>query len=532
MRFCAHFFGKKQGQGKLSGTIKNMQNSILLFAGQKKYFNTISRVLGDYTLFFCETLADGIQLCRKHAIPLVLIEENQEAGDGCTLFHELTNTCPMLSGLLISGTEDGQMLRRAMDCGISGLVELPLNPDQLQYQVSRTMEESMLRRENTRFHTLLPLYGLGEQFLSSNDEEEVLAILLDQVVEQTGVDHVSVMLFDAEENRLRIAAARGMDGQLARSIRLKPGDQIAGWVFQQGKPVILNRDSQEASIFAPLLKRKEIISAISFPLIVRGTILGVLNISRTEKEDFFSESDNEMLAIICGQAALALENVRLLEGARETTRMRTLFEQYVSPEVAEILLANNENIMGLGEIREVTVLFADIRNFTSLVQHMELSDLRVFLNEFFRLFTDAIFQYRGMVDKFMGDAVLAVFGTPVELENAELAAVRTAVCLRDRFEKLRDRWAEYLEKFQSVDIGIAVTSGRMYIGNVGSSRRLDYTVIGTPVNIAQRLAAESSGRRIYVTASVREAIGDELVIREVGRLSLRGVERKVLVFSV
>ena len=509
-----------------------MQNSILLFAGQKKYFDTISRVLGDYTLFFCETLADGIHLCRKHAIPLVLIEENQEAGDGCTLFHELTNTCPMLSGLLISGTEDGQMLRRAMDCGISGLVELPLNPDQLQYQVSRTMEESMLRRENTRFHTLLPLYGLGEQFLSSNDEEEVLAILLDQVVEQTGVDHVSVMLFDAEENRLRIAAARGMDGQLARSIRLKPGDQIAGWVFQQGKPVILNRDSQEASIFAPLLKRKEIISAISFPLIVRGTILGVLNISRTEKEDFFSESDNEMLAIICGQAALALENVRLLEGARETTRMRTLFEQYVSPEVAEILLANNENIMGLGEIREVTVLFADIRNFTSLVQHMELSDLRVFLNEFFRLFTDAIFQNRGMVDKFMGDAVLAVFGTPVELENAELAAVRTAVCLRDRFEKLRDHWAGYLEKFQSVDIGIAVTSGRMYIGNVGSSRRLDYTVIGTPVNIAQRLAAESSGRRIYVTASVREAIGDELEIREVGRLSLRGVERKVLVFSV
>ncbi len=509
-----------------------MQNSILLFADQQEHCNTISQVLGDYTLFFCETLADAIQLCKKHAIALVLIDQAQAAGDGCTIFHELTKTCPMISGLLVSGIMDGQILRRAMDCGISGLVELPLNPDQLQYQVARIMEESMLRRENARFHTLLPLYDLGEQFLSSTGEDKVLAILLDQVVEQTGVDHVSVMLFDAEESCLRIAAARGMDEQLARSIRLKPGDQIAGWVFQQGKPVILNRDSQETSIFAPLLKRKEITSAISFPLIVRSTILGVLNISRTEKEDFFSESDNEMLGIICGQAALALENVRLLEGAKKTTRMRTLFEQYVSPEVAEILLANNENIMGIGEIREVTVLFADIRNFTSLVQHMELSDLRVFLNEFFRLFTDAIFQNRGTVDKFMGDAVLAVFGAPVELENAELAAVRTAILLRDRFEKLRNRWVGYLEKFQSVDIGIAVTSGRMYIGNVGSSRRLDYTVIGTPVNIAQRLSAESSGRRIYVTAPVKAAIEDELVTQEIGRLSLRGVEQKVLVFSV
>ncbi len=509
-----------------------MQNSILLFTDQKKYFDGVSPILDDYPLFSCETLADAIHLCRKHAVTLVLLDQTLQAGDGCTLFAELIKTCPMLSGLLITERADGKILRRAMDCGIRGLVELPLNPDQLQYQVSRTMEESILRRENARFHTLLPLYGLGEQFLSSTNEEEVLAILLDQVVAQTGVDHVSVMLFDAEESCLRIAAARGMDGQLARSIRLKPGDQIAGWVFQQGKPVILNRDSQETSIFAPLLKRHEISSAISFPLIVRGTILGVLNISRIEDEVFFSESDNEMLGIICGQAALALENVRLLEGAKKTTRMRTLFEQYVSPEVAGILLADNENIMGLGEIRELTVLFADIRNFTSLVQHMELSDLRVFLNEFFRLLTDAVFQHRGMVDKFMGDAVLAVFGAPVELEKAELAAVQTAVCLRDRFEKLRHHWAGYQKKFQSVDIGIAVTRGRMYIGNVGSSRRLDYTVIGTPVNIAQRLAAESSGRRIYVTEPVRAAVEDEFVIREVGHLSLRGVERKVQVFSV
>ncbi len=511
---------------------EKMHKSILLFADKNSLYEEIAQILAEYSLVQCTTLADAVSLCSNHAVFLVLLSDVSGVEDSCALFHQLSIRCPMISGLLLTGTQESRLLRRALDCGISGLVELPLNGEQLKYQVTRTWEESFLRRENERLHTLLPLYRLGEQFLVASTVDEVVSILLDKVVEQTGVEQVSVMLFHPEDNCLRIAAARGMDKQLVDSICLKPGAQIAGWVFQQGKPVILNRDSQEESIFAPLLKRKEIASAISFPLIVRGAILGVLNISRSDREPSFSEADNEMLGIICGQAALALENVRLLETTKRTTRLRTLFEQYVSPEVAEILIAGGEDIMGLGEIREVTVLFADIRNFTSLVQHMELSELRLFLNEFFRLFTETIFQNRGTVDKFMGDAVLAVFGAPVELENAGLSAVRTALLLRDRFEELRNRWAGYLKKFQSVDIGIAVTSGRMYIGNVGSSRRLDYTVIGTPVNIAQRLAAESSLGRIYVTASVREMVGDRVMMREVGRLALRGVEEKVHVFSV
>jgi adenylate cyclase len=509
-----------------------MHKSILLFAENTSYSDKICRLFEEYKIYRCTTVADGEILCRKHAVILALIADEVNGRDGCTLYRELCKQCPVISGLLLAGTVDNVLLRRAMDAGISGLVELPFDPDQLKYKVSRTMEAALLRRENERLHTLLPLYSLGEQLLSSTSEAEVLAGLLDEVVSQTGAGHVSVMLYDAEEACLRIAAARGMDGELAQSIRVRPGDQIAGWVFQQGKPVILNRDTQENSIFAPLLTRPEIVSAISFPLIVRGEILGVLNISRTAEDVFFSESDKEMLGVICGQAALALENVRSLKMAKKTTRMRTLFEQYVAPEVAEILLAGDANIMGLGEIKVATVLFADIRNFTNLVQHLNLSDLRVFLNEFFQIFTDTIFRHKGTVDKFMGDAVLAVFGAPVELENAGLAAVRTALLLRERFEALRSRWAKHLSNFQTVDLGIAVTSGRMYIGNVGSDRRLDYTVIGTPVNIAQRLAAESSQCRIYVTAPVREAICSDVTTKEVGNLLLRGVEQRVKVFSV
>ena len=509
-----------------------MKQPILLIAEETTYSTRIRLLLDGYEIFQCETVADGVLLCRQHTIYLILVAENVGGRGGCEVFNELRRQCPTVSGLLLAETEDNRLLRQAIDAGICGLVELPLDAEQLNTRVAGAMESVTLREENTRLRTLLPLYSLGEQFLSAVSEKEVLDNLLDEVVQQTGAGQVSVMLFDAAEACLRIAAARGMDKDLVESIRLQPGDQIAGWVFQEGKPVILNRDTQQKTLFAPLLKRTEITSAISFPLTVRGNILGVLNISRVAEGSFFSEADNEMLGIICGQAALALENVRSLEVAKNTTRMQTLFEQYVAPEVAEILLASDVDIMGVGEIKEVTVLFADIRNFTNLVQHLELSDLRIFLNEFFKIFTDTIFQNQGTVDKFMGDAVLAVFGAPVEQENANLAAVRTALVIRDRFESLRIRWAEYSEDFLTVDLGIAVTCGQMYLGNVGSARRLDYTVIGTPVNIAQRLAAESSRSRIYLTDPVRQDVCSQIETDEVGNVSLRGVEDKVRVFSV
>lgn len=509
-----------------------MKKPILLIAEETIYSSHIRQLLNGYEIFQCAAVADGVRLCQRHAIHLVLTAADVYGRSGCELFNEVRAQCPAVSGLLLAGTEDNVLLRQAIDAGICGLVEVPLDGEQLVDRVSGVMESLALREENTRLHTLLPLYSLGEQFLSSTSEQEVLGTLLDEVVKQTGTGHVSVMLFDAKESCLRIAAARGMDNDLMESIRIQPGDQIAGWVFQEGKSVILNRDTQKDSPFAPLLKRTEITSAISFPLIVRGNILGVLNISRMAEDTLFSEADKETLGIICGQAALALENVRSLEVVKNTTRMRTLFEQYVAPEVAEILLTSDADIMGLGEIKEVTALFADIRNFTCLVQHLELADLRTFLNEFFQIFTDTIFQNRGTVDKFMGDAVLAVFGAPVALENANLAAVETALIIRDRFESLRIRWIGRYPDFQTVDLGIAVTCGQMYLGNVGSTRRLDYTVIGAPVNIAQRLAAESSRCRIYVTEPVRQAISTKIDTEEVGYVSLRGVEQEVKVFSV
>ncbi|WP_456384818.1 adenylate/guanylate cyclase domain-containing protein [Desulfolithobacter sp.] len=509
-----------------------MQSDILLLTAGGTDTGHFLEFLDGYAVTRCHDVRKAALLCEQKEIYLALVEAELDATSGIDWFGSIRVRHPHLSGLLIGNPADAGLLRRALDVGFSGIIETPVHGEQLRAQVERAMALVRLQEENTRLRTLVPLYSLGEQFLSSASEDEVLDSLLNVVEEQTGAVRISVMLFDEEESCLKIVACRGMDEELARSIRIRSGDQISGWVYARDRPVLLNREDQEESVFAPLLKRPDISTAISFPLKVRDRVLGVLNISRTGSGAPYTEADIEMLAVICSQAAMALDSVRASRIMAEKVRVRTLFEQYVAPEVAELLIASDSNLLDLGEIRDVTVLFADIRNFTGLVQHLDLTELRTFLNAFFQIFTDAIFQYRGTVDKFMGDAVLAIFGAPILLENASLNAIRTALAIKRRFGALRARWACRCSEFENVDLGIGITRGEMFLGNVGSSRRLDYTVIGSQVNIAQRLAAESTACQIYVTDSVRREIKQQVAVEQAGFIRLRGVDEEIGVYAV
>lgn len=507
-------------------------NNILLITTDQSDIRDIKDALIEHEVLVCSYPHEAVQLCAAHDVHLVIVEEELPKYSGSQLFVELREKRPWLAGLLISEKADEKLLRKALDIGFTGLLEKPIEPVKLLQRIYRAMESASLQEENTRLRTLLPLYGFGEQFLNSTTDQEVYDGLLDVVAEVTKASRISVMWYMEEDDCLRIVAARGLDADLARSIRVRSGDQVAGWVYQKGKPVILNKNSQDQSIFAPLLQRQDITAAVSFPITMRGKILGVLNISQQSEDAKFSESDIEMLAVICSQAAMALANVRYRSVMEEKTRMRTIFQQYVSPEVAELLISSGTDLVGIGEIKKVTIFFADIRESTALVQLLPLKELRAFLNDFFHIFTDGIFQGKGTVDKFMGDAVLAIFGSPIALENQNLSAVRAALDIRMRFKQLKQEWIVRREEFKLIDLAVGVTCGEVFIGNVGSSNRFDYTVLGTPVNIAQRIAAASPSGAVHITGEVKEELKEYFEISEVGTMRLRGVKNFVPVYAV
>lgn len=463
---------------------------------------------------------------------LALISDVLSDMNGIEVFESLKEKEPNMVGILLPSQLDVAMAVKAANCGFSGIVEQPFESRILRKSIDQAFQQLTVREESTRLHTLVPLYRLGERFLQSSTVHQVLDELVEAVCREIHVPSASVMIPEGENGRLTIAASRGIGRQFVESINLEPGEKIAGWVFANGEPVILNRETQHASPFSSHLTRKEIAAAISFPLKGREKIIGVLNISQTRPDVEYSQSDLELLAIICSQAVVAIENLTFIKEREGHARVKALLEQYVSPEVASLLVRSNQDLMDVGDIRDLTVLFADIRHFTLLVQHLSLEELRTFLNCFFDCFTREVFAHRGTLDKFMGDAALVIFGAPLVIEQPSVTAVKTAVKILAAFEQLKRDWTEKSELFKQVGLGIGISRGRMFLGNVGSARRLDYTVIGAEVNIAQRLASDTESGQILITEQVRDDVDGLFVVREEKSRVLRGMEKRISLFSV
>jgi class 3 adenylate cyclase len=170
---------------------------------------------------------------------------------------------------------------------------------------------------------------------------------------------------------------------------------------------------------------------------------------------------------------------------KEKELIKTAFSQYVSETVLESYLKNPDDLQPGGARTEATILFTDIRNFTALAEQLEPSIIVNVLNEYFSAVIEVIEKYGGYLDKFIGDAVMVVFGTPIRHINDEERAVRAAIEMNQRFQSLKQKWLH--EGYPKIEINIGINTGEVIAGNVGSTKKLAYTVIGDSVNMAARI---------------------------------------------
>ncbi len=188
--------------------------------------------------------------------------------------------------------------------------------------------------------------------------------------------------------------------------------------------------------------------------------------------------------------------------------------------------------MEIGTILKLTVMFVDIRNYTFLVQHLKLTALREFLNDFFNMFTRVVYKNQGTLDKFMGDGALVIFGAPVDHLHPSEAALRTGREAIKAFRSLRKRYIARDKIFAEIGLGIGISCGEMFLGNLGSKERFDYTVIGPDVNIAQRLASSAEGDKVLCTDGVLN--GADREGKRVGSrtMKLKGFVQPVMVHEI
>jgi adenylate cyclase len=212
--------------------------------------------------------------------------------------------------------------------------------------------------------------------------------------------------------------------------------------------------------------------------------------------------------------------------------IRDAFSRYLHADLVKELCRTQTPLRLGGEERELTVLFADIRDFTTVAERLSAPELTALMNEFFTAMTGAVLAHRGMLDKYIGDSLMAVFGAPLPDAQHALNACRAALAMRSALAPLHKRWRA--EGSPCLEMRIGINTGRMVIGNMGTERRFDYTVMGDEVNVAARLegANKALGTDILVSASTSKGAGADAVFRPRGEVEVKGRKQPVAVFEL
>ncbi len=216
---------------------------------------------------------------------------------------------------------------------------------------------------------------------------------------------------------------------------------------------------------------------------------------------------------------------------KEEERLRDNLSRYVGQNLLDKLLGSKDSVLFENERKEVTILFADIRSFTAMSERMPAEDVVSMLNEYFTAMVDVIFKNNGVLDKFVGDEIMAIFGLlPSDKNPPYYNAVKTALDMRDVTDKLMKSRA--LLGKETFEIGIGINTGNAIVGNVGSSHRMDYTVIGDCVNTAARLQAVAEGGEIIIGAETYAHTKDQFQVKKKGKIKFKNKKNPVLCYKV
>lgn len=335
------------------------------------------------------------------------------------------------------------------------------------------------------------------------------------------LSNVSVMLLNEETGSLEIMGARGREYKQKTTIA--PGVGIAGRVFESGRAEIVNDVTKDPRYF---VGKNKIYSLMCTPLRTKDKVIGILNISSQKPINYLAK-DLKLFSVLASLAASPIENSFLHEKRIKEERIKSNLERYVAPQIVQAIIDSTEDVLFSPQKKNIALLFADIRKFSTICESLEPEQVVTYLNEYFTHMVEIIFKYNGTLNKFVGDMVFAFFGAPSPIEDKEILAVRAAVQMQLRIKSMHTKWIS-----KNFHTGIGISSGDVIVGNIGSPRHTDYTAIGDEVNIAERLESMAKGGQILVTRSIYEAAKDHFTFKEYGNIDVKGRVNKVEVFEV
>lgn len=269
-----------------------------------------------YLVESAENVQAAVALAQQQPFDALLADIYLPDTNGIEAFQKIRQALPDIAGIAMTGYSSWEVSMEAIRAGFAGFLVKPFPPEQLISAVVAALEQENLRRENARLRALVPLYELSRSFMGATDLSQVLNQVVTTVRTETRAEIASLMLLDDEHTELTIAAAEGLPPEIVETQRRAIGSSIAGLVAERGEAVMINDNAPLDQQLKSSLGKPELGSALSLPLRARGEVIGVLNLSRLRGIAPFTQSDLELAAVLAGQAAVAIDQARLIDVMR------------------------------------------------------------------------------------------------------------------------------------------------------------------------------------------------------------------------
>lgn len=266
------------------------------------------------------------------------------------------------------------------------------------------------------------------------------------------------------------------------------------------------------------------------PLIYEDRLSGFLSLGDKKSGKIYRREDINLLKTMANQGAVAIENAKRADQMKKEEGVRANLARYLSPQIVDQIIKKDVQVNLGGDKKVVTVLFSDIRNFTRISETLPPDQLVRLLNEYFTEMARIIFENHGSLDKYIGDAIVAVFGSLIALENPARTAVQAAIQMMKSLSSLNERWTS--EYGFAINIGIGINTGEVFLGNIGSPERMEFTVIGDTVNIASRFSGVARPGQILITKETLKCLDSEIQYRQLPPVEVKGKTGKLEVFEM
>ena len=415
----------------------------------------------------CEIVVSDPLVSRQHCQILLgmggITLRDLGSTNGTFLNGQRVTECPLRNQDVIS--VGGTRIRFALELGKAEGDERALKIDELAHK------------------KLLTLYEVGNIVNSVLELKTLLSIIMAMAIKVMQANR-GFLLLREKGGDLKPVATHALTAAEATA----PYSQtIVDTVLKERVPVLVLDASHDVRFSnRESLKALPLSSVICVPIWERDTIVGVIYVDKAEGTATFNEEDMYFLSAFANQAAVAITNAKLFDDVRREERLRTSLQRYLSPNLVDEMVSKGTVNLALGgEKRKISVLFCDIRGFTPMAEREPVETVVGLLNEYFSAMSEVIFANQGTLDKFIGDAVMAIYGAPLELANSSLQAVKSALEMRAKLSELNERWKK--QNKPQLEVGFGINTGEAIVGNIGSERRMEYTAIGDMVNVASRI---------------------------------------------